>query len=151
MSSAFNDSFHQDFKNETLLPETKVGSIYFDINFTTPLKFDCFWQREYIHWFVYQDFKFEYAEHGDIAEELFWRGMISLTLTCINILCIIIVGVLMLLVKQVTVDLHANVRSSKDNIDQHDDDDDVIILYLGDSREYTATKCFILEEGHFTQ
>jgi len=71
MSSAFNDSFHQDFKNETLLPETK-------------------------------DFKFEYAEHGDIAEELFWRGMISLTLTCINILCIIIVGVLMLLVKQVT-------------------------------------------------
>merc|ERR1712121_356886 len=23
MSSAFNDSFHQDFKNETLLPETK--------------------------------------------------------------------------------------------------------------------------------
>lgn len=47
-------------------------------------------------------FKFEYAEHGDIPLELFWRGMISLTLTAVNILCIIIVGVLMLLVKQVT-------------------------------------------------
>ena len=49
-----------------------------------------------------QGFKFEYAEHGDIPLELFWRGMISLTLTAVNILCIIIVGVLMLLVKQVT-------------------------------------------------
>ena len=48
--------------------------------------------------------------------------MISLTLTCINILCIIIVGVLMLLVKQVTLDLHANHIASKDNIDQDDDD-----------------------------
>ena len=48
-----------------------------------------------------QGFKFEYAEHGDIPLELFWRGMISLTLTAVNILCIIIVGVLMLLVKQV--------------------------------------------------
>ena len=48
-----------------------------------------------------QGFVFEYAEHGDIPLELFWRGMISLTLTAVNILCIIIVGVLMLLVKQV--------------------------------------------------
>ena len=44
---------------------------------------------------------FEYADHGDIPLELFWRGTISLTLTCVNILCIVLVGVLMLLVKQV--------------------------------------------------
>jgi len=49
-----------------------------------------------------KDFVFEYAEHGDIPLELFWRGMISLTLTCVNIVCIVMVGVLMLLVKQVT-------------------------------------------------
>ena len=48
-----------------------------------------------------QDFKFEYAEYGDIPLELFWRGMISLTLTCLNILCIVMVGTLMLLLKQV--------------------------------------------------
>merc|ERR1712117_425547 len=51
---------------------------------------------------ITKDFKFEYADEGDIPVELFWRGMISLTLTCVNIVCIVMVGVLMLLVKQVT-------------------------------------------------
>ena len=37
--------------------------------------------------------------------------MISLTLTAVNILCIIIVGVLMLLVKQVTKNKHTTTRS----------------------------------------
>ena len=33
---------------------------------------------------------------------MFLRGMVSLTLTVLNILCVILVGVLMLFVKQVT-------------------------------------------------
>ena len=48
-----------------------------------------------------QDFKFEYTDQDDIPLELFLRGMVSLTLTCVNIICIIMVGVLMLLIKQV--------------------------------------------------
>ena len=47
-------------------------------------------------------FKFEYASEDDIPKELFLRGMVSLTLTVLNILCIIGVGVLILFVKQVT-------------------------------------------------
>ena len=47
-------------------------------------------------------FKFEYAGEDDIPLELFLRGMVSLTLTVLNILCIIGVGVLILFVKQVT-------------------------------------------------
>ena len=50
----------------------------------------------------FQDFKFEYADEDDIPLELFLRGMVSLTLTVVNILCIIGVGVLILFVKQVT-------------------------------------------------
>ena len=50
----------------------------------------------------FQDFKFEYADEDDIPLELFLRGMVSLTLTVLNILCIIGVGVLILFVKQVT-------------------------------------------------
>ena len=38
MSAAFNDSFHQDFKNETLLAETKVWSILFDKNVINNIK-----------------------------------------------------------------------------------------------------------------
>ena len=49
-----------------------------------------------------QGFKFEYADEEDIPLELFLRGMVSLTLTVLNILCIIGVGVLILFVKQVT-------------------------------------------------
>ena len=47
-------------------------------------------------------FRFEYAGCGDIPAELFFRGAISLVLTGLNILCIVVVGVLILLVKQVT-------------------------------------------------
>ena len=50
----------------------------------------------------FQVFKFEYAGEDDIPLELFLRGMVSLTLTVLNILCIIGVGVLILFVKQVT-------------------------------------------------
>ena len=59
-----------------------------------------------------QDFKFEYAEYGDIPLELFWRGMISLTLTCLNILCIVMVGTLMLLLKQVGQDTRYLIQNS---------------------------------------
>jgi len=45
-------------------------------------------------------FKFEYA--CDIPLELFLRGTISFILTMVNIICIVLVGVLILLVKQVT-------------------------------------------------
>ena len=43
--------------------------------------------------------------------ELFCRGMISLTLTIVNIVCILIVGVIMLLIKQVqdNLDLQSTV------------------------------------------
>ena len=58
-----------------------------------------------------QDFKFEYADEGDIPVELFWRGMISLTLTCVNIVCIVMVGVLMLLVKQVMTNILCKLTS----------------------------------------
>ena len=51
---------------------------------------------------TFQVFKFEYAGEDDIPLELFLRGMVSLTLTVLNILCIIGVGVLILFVKQVT-------------------------------------------------
>merc|ERR1719513_443271 len=38
-----------------------------------------------------ETFKFEYAEYGDIPQELFFRGAISFTLTMVNIVCIVIV------------------------------------------------------------
>ena len=53
-----------------------------------------------------QNFKFEYADPDDIPMELFCRGMISLTLTIVNIVCILIVGVIMLLIKQVQDETH---------------------------------------------
>ena len=62
-----------------------------------------------------QDFKFEYAEYGDIPLELFWRGMISLTLTCLNILCIVMVGTLMLLLKQVGQDTRYLIQNLVNN------------------------------------
>lgn len=66
--------------------------------------------------------------------ELFCRGMISLTLTIVNIVCILIVGVIMLLIKQV-----------QDKLDQA-----VQHIYLaniaGHTREHTSAQCFFLEE-----
>jgi len=49
-----------------------------------------------------ETFVFEYASYGDIPQELFFRGVISFILTMVNIICIVMVGVLILLVKQVT-------------------------------------------------
>ena len=57
-----------------------------------------------------QDFKFEYTDQDDIPLELFLRGMVSLTLTCVNIICIIMVGVLMLLIKQVHTTLQQRIE-----------------------------------------
>jgi len=47
-------------------------------------------------------FKFEYADYGDIPQELFFRGAISFTLTMVNIVCIVIVGVFILFIKEVS-------------------------------------------------
>jgi len=49
-----------------------------------------------------ETFKFEYAEYGDIPQELFFRGAISFTLTMVNIVCIVIVGVFILFIKEVS-------------------------------------------------
>ena len=46
-------------------------------------------------------FEFEYSE-GNIPLELFLRGLVSLCLTIVNILCILLFGVLTLYIKQVT-------------------------------------------------
>ena len=51
---------------------------------------------------MFQTFVFEYASYGDIPQELFYRGVISFILTMVNIICIVMVGVLILLVKQVS-------------------------------------------------
>ena len=92
MSYGFEDKLVDDGVQGISMIETKVGT----------LTQQTFVSHGYQMTHCVQGFKFEYAEHGDIPLELFWRGMISLTLTAVNILCIIIVGVLMLLVKQVT-------------------------------------------------
>ena len=86
LSSSFGDSVHNN-GTETL-DHIQVGAL---LTVTV-----IFLSQDRV-----QDFKFEYAEYGDIPLELFWRGMISLTLTCLNILCIVMVGTLMLLLKQV--------------------------------------------------
>eukprot|EP00092_Neocalanus_flemingeri_P095053 GFUD01120915.1.p1 GENE.GFUD01120915.1~~GFUD01120915.1.p1 ORF type:complete len:609 (+),score=97.80 GFUD01120915.1:35-1861(+) len=49
-----------------------------------------------------ETFVFEYASYGDIPQELFFRGVISFILTMVNIIGIVLVGVLILLLKQVT-------------------------------------------------
>jgi len=49
-----------------------------------------------------ETFKFEYADYGDIPQELFFRGAISFTLTMVNIVCIVIVGVFILFIKEVS-------------------------------------------------
>ena len=86
LSSSFGDSVHNN-GTETL-DHIQVGALLTAAVISL--------SHDYV-----QDFKFEYAEYGDIPLELFWRGMISLTLTCLNILCIVMVGTLMLLLKQV--------------------------------------------------
>ena len=49
----------------------------------------------------YFQFEFEYSE-GNIPLELFLRGLVSLCLTMVNIICILMFGVLTLYIKQVT-------------------------------------------------
>ena len=48
----------------------------------------------------YFQFEFEYSE-GNIPLELFLRGLVSLCLTMVNIICILLFGVLTLYIKQV--------------------------------------------------
>ena len=43
---------------------------------------------------------------------MFLRGLVSLTLTVVNILCILLVGVMMLLVKQVTPESFLSQRNA---------------------------------------
>ena len=50
----------------------------------------------------YFQFEFEYSE-GNIPLELFLRGLVSLCLTIVNILCILLFGVLTLYIKQVKI------------------------------------------------
>eukprot|EP00091_Calanus_sinicus_P021548 TRINITY_DN6432_c0_g1_i1.p1 TRINITY_DN6432_c0_g1~~TRINITY_DN6432_c0_g1_i1.p1 ORF type:complete len:207 (-),score=62.92 TRINITY_DN6432_c0_g1_i1:473-1093(-) len=49
-----------------------------------------------------ETFKFEYASHGNIPQELFLRGVVSFVLTMVNIICIVVVGVFILFIKQVS-------------------------------------------------
>merc|ERR1719317_447000 len=49
-------------------------------------------------------FDFEYDPNGDIPMELFYRGLVSLVLTILNIVCIALMGVFILFVKRVTPD-----------------------------------------------
>jgi len=48
-----------------------------------------------------ETFRFEYADYGDIPAELFVRGLVSFILTIVNIICIVVVGVFILFIKQV--------------------------------------------------
>jgi len=49
-----------------------------------------------------ETFRFEYADYGDIPAELFVRGLVSFILTIVNIICIVVVGVFILFIKQVS-------------------------------------------------
>ena len=51
--------------------------------------------------FFVQLFDFAYDPNGDIPRELFYRGVVSLVLTILNIVCIVLMGVFMLFVKRV--------------------------------------------------
>ena len=106
MSYGFDDSvFHPHDYNDTL-SITKV------IHCFVTWKHNWLWDTIILQLIMQcQDFKFEYADEGDIPVELFWRGMISLTLTCVNIVCIVMVGVLMLLVKQVMTNILCKLTS----------------------------------------
>ena len=46
-------------------------------------------------------FVFSYVTDGNISKELFYRGLVSLLLTFINIICIVVVGVVVLFLKRV--------------------------------------------------